>query len=61
MANSTGKAARKSSGNRAACKRGRGRKKRRSFGKLPVSASRGNAGAFLHTSFVAEVPQEEAA
>jgi len=45
---STGKAARRQFGTRAAAKRGKTRRpKRKSFGKLPISASRGNAEAFI--------------
>lgn len=51
MATSTGKAARKSHGTRVGCKRARRRRvARKVFGKLPVSASRGNAAAFVAAS-----------
>jgi hypothetical protein len=44
MANSTGKKARQRRGTRAACKAAKARTRRRkTYGKLPVSESRGNA------------------
>jgi hypothetical protein len=46
--NATGKRARKSGGNRYACKaRKERRARRRTWDKLPVSASRGNAASFV--------------
>lgn len=46
--NSTGKAARKRYGTRAAAKRAKGRKRtRKQFGKLPVSNSKGNASSWV--------------
>ena len=51
--NATGKAARKRYGNRYDAKRAKPRKKRRKeFGKLPVSFARGNAEQFVRTSGV---------
>ena len=46
---STGKVARRQFGTRANAKRGKARRvgSRKSFGKLPISASRGNAEAFI--------------
>ena len=46
---STGKRARKTGGNRHACKRLRARrnKTRRTFGKLPISVAAGNAERFV--------------
>jgi hypothetical protein len=48
MATTTGKKARKAHGNRYACKRAKEKKSRNKiFGKLPVSASRGNAESWV--------------
>lgn len=47
MATATGKSARKRHGTRFAARRSQARKPAREFGRLPVSASRGNAAAFV--------------
>jgi hypothetical protein len=50
--NATGKKARKRLGTRSAAKRQRPRKKKRTFGKLPVSESRGNAKSWRESDAV---------
>jgi len=48
MATTTGKKARKAHGNRFACKRAKAKTSRqKSFGKLAVSVSRGNADSWV--------------
>ena len=60
MATSTGKAARKRYGNRYDCKAAKKRsRRRRAFGKLPVSESRGNARAWREGSSEVDAPVVE--
>lgn len=58
MATTTGKAARKRLGNRFACKRAKTKKpKTKTFGKLPVSESRGNAEEWRRGSIIEPTPE----